>query len=570
MRIFLKKITLIAVFAVSGLCLFAQNKGVFQSKFLEAKNELNIGNYEKSFYLFKELTAKHDNNQFSPIAHYYCGLSAFKLAKYEDGRFILVTLMQVYPNWQGLDEARYLMANIAFEEQDLNKAFLYVNELQDTLLQKQSESMQYHYLQSYNNLGELKNLLKKYPERREIARQIAFILDERSNSFQDRFLLEYLIQEYDLKSGAFGPGTFRESVLKEQYNVAIMLPFMLNELKSTRSKKYFEMAEGIKLAVSKLEKEGVHINLFFYDTKKDSANVAAILGRPEMLSMDLLIGPVHHKPSEVAAKFARIHQINFVNPLYTNDVYVRHNDFTYLALASYVTQGTSLANYTINNAEPGEIAILYGDNMKDSIIAASYKQVLDTLDDYKVLTYERLNKENVSNIGKILSKANDTEDLRQVLVASHQVLDGAYTITALEQEDFSVPVLAPINWLDIKTNTFEQYRRRNVHLFTSTYVEIENKIVQKFRKQFQNVMGVKPLKNTHAYVGYDLMYFKGKQLNQYGNLYNNELKKKDYVAGLTLPGYSYVKDNNNAIIQVLHFDESYQLVWDNDPVKTKK
>ena len=69
------------------------------------------------------------------------------------------------------------------------------------------------------------------------------------------------------------------------------------------------------MAINDLRELGISIDLFVYDTQRDSVTVDAIFRKHEMKKMDLIIGPVYSENFDIAANFANEHRINIVSPL---------------------------------------------------------------------------------------------------------------------------------------------------------------------------------------------------------------------------------------------------------------
>lgn len=79
---------------------------------------------------------------------------------------------------------------------------------------------------------------------------------------------------------------------KDEYNIALMLPFMLSEEKPTRSAEMFtDFYKGFLLAAKELSSEGAKINIKAYDTANSLDTVNVIMSRREMSNVDLIIGP---------------------------------------------------------------------------------------------------------------------------------------------------------------------------------------------------------------------------------------------------------------------------------------
>lgn len=66
-----------------------------------------------------------------------------------------------------------------------------------------------------------------------------------------------------------------------------------------------EFYEGVLVALDSLKKDGLSIQMSVFDTGNDTAKTAAILRKPEMKTMDLIIGPLYYKNFIKVADFAK-------------------------------------------------------------------------------------------------------------------------------------------------------------------------------------------------------------------------------------------------------------------------
>lgn len=82
-------------------------------------------------------------------------------------------------------------------------------------------------------------------------------------------------------------------VATDTLSMAVMLPFMLSDADASKNSSLFiEFYKGLLLAVDSLRvMPGNHINLYAYDTAASTDTIVAIMNRPEMRHMDVIIGP---------------------------------------------------------------------------------------------------------------------------------------------------------------------------------------------------------------------------------------------------------------------------------------
>ena len=97
-------------------------------------------------------------------------------------------------------------------------------------------------------------------------------------------------------------------------NVAVILPFMLNEDESNiKSSLYTEYYQGFLLAVDSLKRQGYSINLYTYDSQGSTDVVKGILDKEHMTAMHLIIAPEDDEAINLIADFGERYDINVVN-----------------------------------------------------------------------------------------------------------------------------------------------------------------------------------------------------------------------------------------------------------------
>lgn len=554
---------------------FSQSKGDFQSKYMESLDLFKSGDYAHAYEGFRLLTQAHKNNQFQEHAHYYCGFSAFKIDKLLDAKFILVKSMTEFPEWKQLYETKYLLATIAFSEKEYHRAFELLSEI---IFEKDiQEDVVKLIRKEVMTTPDLDSIIKEqvlFPENFTLAKALADRLKLSANTFYYRDLLQYLIQDYELNPKQYASVLQRKSVKKPIYNIAVLLPFELEGVPNWRkSGKELEMLEGIKLAVRKLEKEtATKFKLFAYDTGKDSTKVVEVLALPELRQMDLIIGASISETGSLVSRYAESNQIHYVNPLNGDPALI--TDYTKLFKPSYDEIGAQLAEFA-NDSLPQKrwVAIFYNDNLRDSLIAESYKKQME-LSGKKIVVYKSIARQNTAEVDKIVNRFN-FDSLSHVAVFNKEDLFATSFMSALEgkiasiesDEEYEgdkiyIPIIAPFEWLDIHIIQFKQFIRRDVHFYNTDYIDYTRKEPLLFRKQIGEVLGVKP-SNDYAAVGHDLMLIYGKWLSKYGNVFISEMAKEGYVKGYNFTGVNYSNGYSNAIVPVLKLNKEYKLVWEN-------
>ncbi len=535
-------------------------------KYNLAKDYYLAQQYPQALKYFKELTTRHEKNAFDTYAYFYCALVLNKQEKYKQSQEQLERILTKFPNWDKKEDVYYLLADVSFKLQDWEKALANVDKIQSKKLTPKAQSMKLHYLQKLEGIEVLKDLEHDHRDE-NIAKLLARKLDKKYNNIEERLLLEYLIQDYKLNRDDYPYGTFPSNKKKEEYNVAVLLPFMIHQPKAYRKfARFYELYQGIRLATDSLLAEGILLNLYVYDTQKDTAKVHELLNNPEMQEMDLFIGPIYQNTSRIMKQYSTLHHINYVNPLQGNGEFIHETEQVFLSKSSNEVKGKSFAEYSNVEFENRDVLVFYGGKEKDSVLAHSYIAHLDSINK-RVVSFKKITRENVIDIRKIVSSA-DKESLSHIFITSSENLAAATLMSTLESKDINVPVIAPSKWLTIGVLEYEQLRRHQFYFDYEDYVDVMDTLVQHFRTSFKEKMNLKPMvysKQADPYYGYESMYFFGKMLFKHGNLFNKAIRNEGYHKGSLLKGMQYELTNANNIAPLLRFNEYYELEWVNFP-----
>jgi hypothetical protein len=525
----------------------------YAGRYIAGKDFYKAGKYTYAMEQFKPLTTESDAHPFVQYAHYYYALSAFKANMYSEANQMLKQLMIKYPDWNKMDDAYYILANIAFEQKKYRDAMKYLFE-RGKDIREDADKMKAFYFNTMS-VDSLRTLNKLYPSDVALGKTLALRLSL-TNDEKDKMLLEYLIQDFSLDRDKLVKT--RKTVLKPAYNVAVLFPFMYKDLNPENPQRpnqfVLDLYEGIKLAVDSLKRKGININLYPYDTEKDISKVTALLQLPELAYMDMIIGPIYPAHNAPVNEFAYNNQICIVNPLSTNSKLMENNPFVFLYQATLEDQALDVAEYaSFNFTNPvpanNNVMIFYADNNKDSTLAAKYKESV-TAKKFNVTVFE---KAVIPKVQQLLSDSVKLSYVSHIFVSSEDLTLAANVISKLEVSQMPIPLFTKEEWLEFRLLSFQQLERRQVHFLHQDYVDYGKPSVRNFKRTFVNDMNLLP--TTYAYEGYDLMFLFGNALKLYGNNFRDGIQKAGFIPGKIFPGYDYTASNSNKFIPITKFQD---------------
>jgi ABC-type branched-subunit amino acid transport system substrate-binding protein len=525
----------------------------YAARYIAGKDFFKTGKYNYAMEQFKPLTTETDAHPFVQYAHYYYSLSAFKANLYPEATQMLRQLMIKYPDWDKIDDAYYILANIAFEQKKYRDAMKYLLD-RDKDIKEDADKMKLFYLNS-TPVDTLKTLNKIYPSDPVLGKVLATKLSITTDE-KDKMLLEYLIQDFSLDRNKLLKT--RKTVLKASYNVAVLFPFMMKDLNPENPQRpnqfVLDLYEGIKLAVDSLKRKGVNINLYPYDTEKDISKVTALLQLPELAFMDMIIGPIYPGHNALVNEFAYNNQICIVNPLSNNSKLMENNPFVFLYQSTLEDEALNLSDYAFShftNPSPknNNVMIFFADDYKDSLLALRYKEAA-TAQKFNVTVFE---KAKIPKVQQLLSDSVQLSYVSHIFVSSDDLTLAANVISKLEVSQMAIPLITKEDWLEFRLLSFAQLERRQAYFLHPDYLDYGKPAVKNFKRTFTNEMNLLP--TNFAYEGYDLMFLFGNALKMYGNYFRDGIQKAGFIPGKIFPGYDYTNSNSNKFVPITKFED---------------
>lgn len=562
---------LILFFVISSLLNSWAQSDDFQRAYLNGKELFRLEKYKLAMDAFEPATTQAQGNPFAEYASFYYALAAYRSDNLYKSKSMFLQILEKFSGWEKIEEVRYWLANIYYQENQHELALQQLNKITNDKLQKEAAEMSLHFLSQIESLTMLKPLLEKFPENRSIAKAIADKLNEQPIITRDIKYLDELIKKYDLKD-LYSLAAPTNSIKKDKYKIAVLLPFMYDQFKSSNEKKNFviEIYEGIKLALKDVEANGVNIEVFAYDTQRSAAATKTVLQKDEMKGMDLIIGPLYSEPIELVTKFAYDNKINMVNPVSTNGKVVANNPYSFLLLPSEETQGLRAAQFAYKElmGDGKRVLIFHGPSDADSILAYNYRNTLNKIADRSARVREVRRNDAKSMFSFLLAKRTykgmegeekfeiPADSLSHIFVASvtDEGMIAANLISALERRRGAIKVIGLYNWIDYSFIVPEQLDRLEVNLLAPSFIDHNAKNYKEFRQSYLQEYHTLPSK--FSALGYETLWLFSQLLDQHGNYFQVALKEKDFMPGYLLPGFIYKDSNDNQYLPVVRYKDA--------------
>ncbi len=322
--------------------------------------------------------------------------------------------------------------------------------------------------------------------------------------------------------------------IKKNYNVAILLPFLLSDAAETLDApeqknpsefdnfNYFQFYEGFMLAADSLEKMGLHARIQVLDGDKinDTLTVKQALRKPGMDKMDLIVGPVFANSFTVAARFARKNGIGIVNPLSRRENIVDGNPFVFKAQVSNMGIATKLSTFIIKQYPNANVLVVRNDNKEQkSLISVFTSQIKTAQTNHSFKGSIQEANYSTDMIAGVTKKLKPNAK-NIVIFFSNSKTNVPNFVSLLNPYSKSndIILMGMDGWEDFELET-EFLVNLNFHQLTSNYIDYDSEAVKQFIAQFRDKYGAVPLASKHAYLGYDTGLYFLNSLMWYGDKY---------------------------------------------------
>ena len=571
--------------------IFAQGP---QAEFLEAKRLFKEKKFRDAKAAF--LSLKNDVD-FSRLSLFLGGISAYRENKLKEAESIFKQLLVDHMDWHQIPEVYFWLMTINFETADYEEALMYKEELASIVNPLNTHKILEYFLPGISD-EILMHLLNKYPKK-----QIAVELAKRFNADRrEEEKLRELILKYDISPFEYG----EVSKKKDTYRIAVFLPFVYessaNMNQVLANDIILDLYLGMKLAKDKLESEGIVIELYPFDTKKDEGKTARIITENDLKDIDAILGPLIQGPIDVVSGFSQEHKIPMFNMISINPAIFAGNEYGYLLKPNYQVLAKSLATYAMDSFPNGDALVYYTDTKVDSTIAWTYKNQIEK-GGLTVGAFSIVDNAKSRSIAKKLAEINlrliTTVEERDSLMALGKnieyekpssreswkeeyalpvEIDGTVEylvhyekgfavspdtfshifissrdngvinnfIGAIEARSLSGGLLGYGSWWDeFQAINYEQLERLEILVASPGYFDKNTSIYKKFDAEVREKCAC-PTTRFHT-SGYESTMLLGRMLGKYGTNLKHSLLKEGYIKGVFSAGFKFDSNNNQVV-----------------------
>ncbi|PCJ78633.1 MAG: hypothetical protein COA57_16040 [Flavobacteriales bacterium] len=329
------------------------------------------------------------------------------------------------------------------------------------------------------------------------------------------------------------------SKIKDTYQVALMLPFYLDmndtiEVRKKlnektriyyRSEIALQFYEGFLLAVDSLERQGLRIKLFIYDTQNDSATVANLLNGREMPNTDLFIGPLFKSNFEIVSAYAKKWAIPVVCPVPLSNKILLGNAHVSKVVASQAVQAECIAEFTTKNYPDSNTIVISSQAKKDKLLAKIFLRKRTELlfskdslinDTAKYVEFAKIYKDSIRPMLS-LEKSNI------IIIPSNDQAFVSDLLTKLNgfTKEYKIKVFGTEKWQNFDNIEVHYLHDLQVHLPCPSFINYSDEVVKSYLRKFKKRYSAEPGK--YGILGFDVAYYYLKALQKNGLYFQKQL-----------------------------------------------
>jgi LysM repeat protein len=296
-----------------------------------------------------------------------------------------------------------------------------------------------------------------------------------------------------------------------------------------RSVPFVEFYQGFMLAVDSLKQRGLSVNLHVFDTQNDTAKIKEILGSPEFVNTDLIIGPIFNSEIKLVSEFSKENQIKMISPLSDNLNLIKENPYIFQVKPSYNSQIDKFAKFVSNFGDKNIVLVHNGDSLGYSNVQMVKDKIFNNLSVDTLVNYIQFKEVVFEDSINVLEHSLNNELENVFIIPSNDeafVTDVLTNLNTLKMFGHSIRVIGLSRWPRFENIDPEYYFNLELCIATPFFIDFHHMDVKDFILKFRDIYSTEP--NQMAIHAYDVgLYFLSALLN-YGEdfekcIYNHKV-----------------------------------------------
>lgn len=317
--------------------------------------------------------------------------------------------------------------------------------------------------------------------------------------------------------------------IKENYNIAILLPLRIQENREVLSGMFDESTRldqltnisldflmGVQMAIDSLEELGLKADIEFYDTRGDEKRLVDFFESESAQNLDLVIGPFYPKLVEKTAAWCQSKEVRMIAVTKIPMNILKNNPYVYSMVPSDLTLIATMAKY---------VALThFDDNL--FLIKSQDKEVQNRIELFKSVYNANVAKGssqikmmNVGNSsGRELFNAIDEDTTTLFICLEKEVKSIMNFVNTLNAAKNYSPRVGKANvylvgtheWMDHEAFNSYYRNRFQFHFASSSFLDFSSDSTKPFIERYREKYSADP--SRYSLHGFDVMLSQGAEL----------------------------------------------------------
>lgn len=316
-----------------------------------------------------------------------------------------------------------------------------------------------------------------------------------------------------------------DSVFMSTYKRGMPLPkgtykIRKDKIVDPRSENFMHLYEGVLMAVDSLRKQGMKLELYVFDTNRDSSVVQSLIQQDVFREMDLIIGPVYPNLQGIVSAFSAKNRIPMVSPLSAAGNFETINPYFFKVNPNkeYLIQETARL-ITERYFDKNFIVMQMGDykHLPEASLVEQCRNRLFSTGYYdkskEVLFHEYdFEVEGIWGIQRILSPVK--ENVFIIPAVNEGQISVAITNLNTIAEQADVHLVGLSGFKGYRSIQPEYFHQTQLQYLTHYFIDYESLPVNQFIGAFRKQFSTEP--NEFSFQGFDIAYYFMSALRNYG------------------------------------------------------
>lgn len=337
---------------------------------------------------------------------------------------------------------------------------------------------------------------------------------------------------------------------------------------------YLEFYEGARIAIDSLRKAGLSVNLYVWDSERNTTKIREILHSWEFREIDLIIGPFFPEEVAIVSNYARQNQIPIVTPVSTHKEFLLNNPYLFQVTPSVLAEMEQSSLFVTDF--PANNFVIIHKNEPDEI------ENVQRMKDYLFRHFSMKNEFNQVVIKEIIANDSMAINIEQslnrvdenfvIMVSKNQafITDIVNRLNILSNI-YTISLFGMYDWQRYTNLDIEYFHNLTLHYSAPFYVDYSRTEVKMFLKHFRKLYKAEP--SEYGFLGFDVFYYFLNAMKSYGPDFITCLPymKVDLLQG----DFMFRKLNEeggfeNHGLSIIRFNKDYSIIKLNSPIDIRK